>query len=288
MHGVAPILLYVNSLKIHRSPLQTPQVEGASKFNNHDGQKNEGRPTMARFPSYTFVPVVVIALCLVRVRRIRLHDPDFVIMKRHKAIWQLHFRHMAADAVLACHGTSLRVARSRRFLRHARGIILRRVTRQTFRIVGFFILHKILVRIVAGNAAHPWIGPVEALAVGKPVWLKAHVYRSPPVTSHNRFPCAMALAAEVRDIFRSELSQIGWCSPISFALNRSQHVGISSGVAVLAGYTGLERLQMQRSLCHAASRMATETVAWLTLSEFPSHRFIKVLRSQILITRRNF
>jgi len=137
------------------------------------------------------------AVRLIRVRRIRFRDPDLVIMKSHQSIRELYFWHVAARAVCAGHWTGFCIAVLCRLPGHAWRITFRGMTRQTLRVIGPFIRNKILVRVMAGNAANAGIGTVEALAVGQAIWLKPHIHWTPPIAAHNRFPGAMALSAKV-------------------------------------------------------------------------------------------
>ena len=100
------------------------------------------------------------------------------------------------------------------------------------------------MRVMAGKATDARIGAVEALAIRQPERLEAHIDRTAPIAAHNRFPRAMALSAEVRNIFRGELLQIRRCCFKGLPLNRRQHVGICSAMAVLATDSWLELLKM--------------------------------------------
>jgi hypothetical protein len=64
------------------------------------------------------------------------------------------------------------------------------------------------MRIVASETTDSRISSVEALAVGQPVRLEAHVDYPPSVASHHRFPAAMTLAAEARYIFGRHLAEL--------------------------------------------------------------------------------
>jgi len=71
------------------------------------------------------------------------------------------------------------------------------MARQTFHIVRSIIAYQVLVRIVAGGARDPRIGPAETFAVRQPVRLKANIYNPARVVPNHSFPTAMALSAEV-------------------------------------------------------------------------------------------
>lgn len=95
------------------------------------------------------------------------------------------------------------------------------MTGQAFSIVRRVFTDEILMRVVAGETADSRIGAVEALAVGQPVRLEAHVDHTPSVASHHRLPAAMTLTAEARYIFGRHLAEL-WRSGIELPLQGVQ------------------------------------------------------------------
>ena len=64
---------------------------------------------------------------------------------------------------------------------------------------------KLLVRIVAGDAAQTSIPAIKALAVGQTVRLKAHIQRPAHRHAHHGFPGAVALPAKLRNFIGAAL-----------------------------------------------------------------------------------
>ena len=159
-------------------------------------------------------------------------------MKCDEAIWQLDLWHMATDAVCARHGTCLCIGMTTA----GRGCIPGCMTGQTLRVVKAVGRYKVLVRIMAGNAADTGIGTIKALAVGQAEGLKANVHLASPAASHHRLPGAVTLPAEIREVFTGELFQVRrW--RVEFSALRRNHVRGGAGMAMLAGYTGFDGLE---------------------------------------------
>src|SRR5277367_6385652 len=90
------------------------------------------------------------------------------------------------------------------------------------------------MRIVAGDAADSGIGAVEALAIGQPIRLEAHVGLASPVAAYDRLPGAMAFSAEIRQVLGREASQLRrHCTQIAF-----EHAGIMRARADVAMFAG--------------------------------------------------
>src|SRR5450755_2224451 len=133
------------------------------------------------------------------------------------------------------------------------------------------------MRVMTGYAANAGVCPVEALAVGQSIRLKAHIDFTSPSASHNRFPGSVTLAAKVRGIFSREFSQIWGSGVVCFPLERSRKVGKRSDMTVLAGHAWRKRLEMQLAHRYCARRVAAETVLRLTFPEFSSNSFLQIL-----------
>ena len=109
---------------------------------------------------------------------------------------------------------------------------------QTFNVVGGVVAYQGLMRIVARNTADTRIGSVKALAISQTIGLEANVDDTAGMISYHRFPGAMTLAAEVRDLLRGQLLQIRRRRIID-PPDRIQQVRARSRVAVLAGNSRL-------------------------------------------------
>jgi len=92
---------------------------------------------------------------------------------------------------------------------------------------------------MAGNAADSGIRAVVTFAVGQAVGLESHVGFPPPAASDHFFPCAMALAAKARYIFRRQLAQF-WGSRAVLALQRVREVSRCARMAMLARDAGFQ------------------------------------------------
>lgn len=144
------------------------------------------------------------------------------------------------------------------------------------------------MRIMTRDAADPRICTVEAFAVGEAIRLETHVNFPPPFASHNRFPRAMALSAEVRNVFGRKLPQIGGSGLRCFILKRGYQMSLCSRVAVFAGYAGLDMSKFKFACCDGAGGMAAEAIFRFRSSHFASDGFIEVLRSERLVSSCNF
>ncbi len=144
------------------------------------------------------------------------------------------------------------------------------------------------MRVVAGDATDTRIGAVEALTVGHAIRLEANVDFTSPAAAHNRFPGSMALSAKVRDIFSGKLPQVRGRRLVCLILKRAHQMSTRPGVTVLAGNAGFQVGELQLPHGHGARGVAAKTVLRLTSPQFPSDRFIQILRRQGLVSGCNF
>ncbi len=104
-------------------------------------------------------------------------------------------------------------------------------------IVGRRIAYQLLVRIVAGDAADPGVGAVEAFAIGETVGLEANIGLAMPVAAHHCLPTAMALSAEIRQVFGGQAAEL-LRHGAHVAFDHAGEMGAGADVAVFAGDTG--------------------------------------------------
>src|SRR5580700_1922611 len=138
------------------------------------------------------------------------------------------------------------------------------------------------MRIMAGDAADARIGAVEAFAVGQTVGLEADGQLAAPVVPDNRFPGAMTLAAEIRDVFRRPLAEIGR-SGGKIAVSSIDEVSTGAGMTMLAGHSGAQRVVGHFAVRDCVAGVTAETDFGLAQFDLASNGFFEVLRFQILI-----
>lgn len=159
------------------------------------------------------------------------------------------------------------------------------MTCQAIAIVGRILADDVLVRIVASDATDARIGAVEALAVGQTIRLKANRQFAAPVIPHHRFPGAVTLAAEIRDLFRRSLAEIGR-SGIEIAVERIGEMRGCPGMTMLAGHAGAQGFESHFSVRHRASGVTTEADFRFAEFDLASDCFFETARFEVLVPGR--
>lgn len=184
---------------------------------------------------------------LVGVRLIRLHDPNLVVGEDEVAARKCDFRHVATGAVILGHRTHLCV-----------GLVRSRMAGKALVVIVGNRVYDLAVRVVACDAADARIRSVVALAVRKPVGLKANVHRATPIRPGDELPSAMALAAEVGDTFGGEVRK-GFDAGARISVDRILEMRHGTDMTVLTAKAGRHGGQAQLVIHDRVGGVAPET-----------------------------
>lgn len=163
------------------------------------------------------------------------------------------------------------------------GIGARRVASQALAVVSRIVADNIDVRIMAGNATDPRIGPVEALAVGEPVGLEANSDLAAPMISHHGFPRSMTLPAEIRNFLGRLLAQIGRRG-IEITIDGIDQVRGCAGVAMFTSDSGPQGLKRHLSVGDGVGGVAAEADLGFRHADLAANRLLESLRTEVFVS----